>query len=84
MSAKVPVLSDFSVTLDYSNHEQLQRDIKFKAWEHNLVMEIWKNEEDGSVRQFAQSMSLEEALAVQEALSRAIEFMQAETDRLKD
>lgn len=84
MSKKVPVISEFLVTLDYSNHEQLQRDIKFKAWDGNIVMEIWKNEEDGSVRDFVQSMDLEEALAVQEALNQAIEFYKAEEARLKD
>jgi hypothetical protein len=47
-------------------------------------MEIWKNEDCGSVRQFSQNMSLEEALAVQEALSRAIELMQSETERMED
>lgn len=84
MSRKVPVLSDFVVTLDYNNHEQLQRDVKFKAWDGNLVMEIWKNEDCGSVREFVQYMDLEEALAVQEALNQAIEFYKAEKLRLEE
>jgi len=84
MSRKVPVISEFLVTLDYNNHEQLQRDIKFASWDGNLVMEIWKNEDCGSVRQFSQNMSLEEALAVQEALNQAIEFYKAEKLRLED
>lgn len=82
MSRKVPVISEFLVTLDYDNHVQLQTDIIFHTWDGNLIMEIRRNGDDETKSQKFH-LTTEEGAAIREALGRAMEQNIREVARLK-